>query len=1276
MSGSSGTPKPNPFPGLRPFREEEGFLFFGRESQVDAMVDSLARSHLLAVVGTSGSGKSSLVNCGLRPALHRGFMTSAGSSWRIASLRPAGNPLRALARALAEEGVLFNGYQETGLSLEEIVEPTLRMSKLGILDIYQQAQLGEDVNLLVVVDQFEELFRYRGLSASVAGAAPRVSEEAIAFVNLLLEVRATRLPIYVALTMRSDYLGDCAEFPGLPEAINDGQYLVPRMTRDERRSAIAGPAAVSAAEIHPVLLTRLVNDAGDNPDQLSILQHALSRTWACWEMHGGEGPLMPDHYAEIGTMAHALDQHAEQAYAELEDQRSRAIAERLFKTLTDKGTDPRGIRRPTKLAALCELADAQPEEVAAMIDVFRHPGRSFLMPPAGEPLDGDTVVDISHESLMRVWTRLRRWADEEADSTKTYQRLVESAALHEAGKASLWRDPELQLAIEWRRKERPTAAWAARFDSRFPLAMDFLDKSQGRRDAERRRERRKRIRTVMVLVSVAFITAILSLLYASRQRTDANRQRGSVLTEKEGFVLDFLYGENPTEALAYAIQITGQSQALYGEVPSSIAAVLNSSVEWAREKAVVAPPFESDSETEASRERAGGAVKQELVVAMAQDGTVVSRFPGDRRLRFFGLDGMAKVRAPDAAVSDIHLDPDARTLLAMSDDGETIVTSGVDSLDFWTRAGRPVGSIRPEKVEVIALSSDGSRVATAGDRGIHVWTVTSSERYLSFEVPGNVEALALDPHGRILAASSGTEVVVWDLVGKNELGILQGHEHTVHALAIDPNGRFLASGNGITQLRPEPVFHGEVRIWNLRTLDPIRSLPLKAEFVRALAFTPDGQSLIVGADKRIEIWNVNGQQIGPALRGHAAPINFVGVAAEDPTTIVSASRDGTLRYWDAPVEPSVRILRHQKPLHLNWAALAPGVSSLATVGTGGVATFWALDGENPKTELEISKKNLMTIGFDADGVAVAAGNGFWVLDRSEIKSYVAREATIWALDFTPDGRFIITGDDEGELLKWDRSYQKILAKVGDHEGTIWSLDIRFDGREIVSGATDGTVRIWNLITSSPVGKPLSGHEGPVSTVKYLQQDGQAIVSGGHDGTLRIWGRDGEQRLAFKAHQGSIISIDVSSDGRFLASGGSDGVLRIWFPNGDLVGQFLAHEGMISSVEFGTAALDAQVPQQVLLSGSWDGTARLWPDRLWATEWESSLRSACTRLRHHRLLRKPTSSVAVDACLTCEEYVWEKVVCSEAIAEAEVSPTNNLWNPSESTRTSRSGGGFR
>ena len=523
---AAGTRLKNPFPGLRPFHEDEQHLFFGRESQIDTMIDELSATRFLAVVGGSGSGKSSLVNCGLKPALRRGMMSSAGTSWRMAQFRPGSDPIKVLAKALVQVDGLFRMQDIEGVSVEEIVEANLRMSKLGLVDAYEQAMLPPSTNLLVVVDQFEELFRYRNLQPS-SGGVEGTDDKAVAFVNLLLEAVSSTHSIYVVITMRSDFLGDCAQFFGLPEAINQGQYLVPRMTRDERRAAIAGPVAVADGEISPILLTRLVNDVGDNPDQLSILQHALNRTWAEWQRAGTIGAMDLKHYEAIGTMTHALDYHAERAYGELRDDRQRTVCEKVFQAITDKGTDARGIRRPTSVATLCALTGATTEELTSVLAAFRKPSRSFVMPPTQEAIAPDTVIDISHESLMRVWNRLKAWVDEEARSASQYRRLAENAERHAASEAGLMTDPELSLMLDWLQKRQPNAAWGDRYRPGFAKAIEFLEESRQKRDealaAEKERQRRelRRTRLVAAVLGSAFLFTLVVGLYARHQKLAA-----------------------------------------------------------------------------------------------------------------------------------------------------------------------------------------------------------------------------------------------------------------------------------------------------------------------------------------------------------------------------------------------------------------------------------------------------------------------------------------------------------------------------------------------------------------------------------------------------------------------------------------------------------------------------------------------------------------------------------------------------------------------------------
>ncbi|OKS86815.1 nSTAND1 domain-containing NTPase [Mucilaginibacter polytrichastri] len=521
----------NPFPGLRAFEEHEDILFFGREKQVDELLKKLRLVRFLSVIGSSGSGKSSLVKSGLIPALHSGFMSGAGSQWKICSLRPGNDPIGNMANALVNSVLYENQTTEENLLYTSITESTLRRSNFGLIEAYKQAGLNPRQNLLILVDQFEELFRF----SSYEKKAMEGRRDSVAFINLLIKAAEQKeVPIYIVFTMRSDFLGECTQFRGLPEAINEGQYLVPRMTREERREAITGPVAVGGATMSPRLLNQLLNDVGDNPDQLPILQHALMRTWENWYGENQESndpePIDVNNYEHIGTMAHALSQHAEEAYAELKTTGERQICEVMFKAITDKGFSVTGIRRPRKLAEISELAGAQSTDVIAVIDIFRKNGRAFLMPPQGIELSDDSIIDISHESLMRVWDRLILWVDEENQSAEIYLRLCEAADLYETGKGGLLRDPELQVAWKWKEENNPNATWAARYNSLFEKAIIFLEHSKQEYELEltykelAQKQSLRRARRITVIISIIALAAFMLSIYSFQLRNLATRQ--------------------------------------------------------------------------------------------------------------------------------------------------------------------------------------------------------------------------------------------------------------------------------------------------------------------------------------------------------------------------------------------------------------------------------------------------------------------------------------------------------------------------------------------------------------------------------------------------------------------------------------------------------------------------------------------------------------------------------------------------------------------------------
>jgi len=271
----------NPFRGLLPFEEEHAALFFGRDLEIRDVAARLEQRRLLAVTGVSGSGKSSLVRAGVIPMLKAGLIPRLGTRLRVAIMKPGGGPLAELRRQLAA-------------ALEREVEAeTLARTTYGLADAVRP--LAPEESLLVLVDQFEEIFRYRKDHLARDGGT-----EADRFVTLLLRaVEQTEVPIYVILTMRSDYLGACATFRGLPEALNDGHYLVPRMTRRQLQEAIESPLEIVGAAIQPDVVQELLNRCAEEPDHLPVLQHLL-RCMFEESPQGVSRPAAPAAVAEEG----------------------------------------------------------------------------------------------------------------------------------------------------------------------------------------------------------------------------------------------------------------------------------------------------------------------------------------------------------------------------------------------------------------------------------------------------------------------------------------------------------------------------------------------------------------------------------------------------------------------------------------------------------------------------------------------------------------------------------------------------------------------------------------------------------------------------------------------------------------------------------------------------------------------------------------------------------------------------------------------------------------
>jgi WD40 repeat protein/energy-coupling factor transporter ATP-binding protein EcfA2 len=996
----------NPFPGLRPFEPDEDYLFFGREKQTDELVHRLRTTRFLSILGTSGCGKSSLVRSGLIPSLYGGGMTRAGSSWRVAILRPGEDPLGNLAAALSAPEALGKG--DDAALTRAFFETTLRASKMGLVECIRQARLRERDNVLVLIDQFEEIFRFKR-SRRLAG-----HDEAIAFVKLLLEAaRHREAPCYIALTMRSDFIGNCMEFADLPEAINAGLYLVPRMTRDELRSAVTGPVAVGGSMIAPRLVSRLLNDVGDDPDQLPILQHALLRTWDCWEDDHTPGePLDLRHYEAIGTMGEALSRHAEEAFGEL-DATGQALAEKLFKALTDKGTDDRGIRHPAPLGEIAELAGATEDQVAAAVETFRKPGRSFLMPPAGIPLHAGSILDISHESLMRVWGRMAGWVEEEARSARLYLGVAEAAARHEEGVAALWRDPELQLALTWREAEKPTEAWARRYDPAFARAMRFLDASKAERDqeiAERDARRRRELRRARVLALVFAAVSLVILAfgaYAWRQKQTAQEalklaRDQTKLAQKQTTIADEQKGIATRQAeearrqkeraqqqslLAEEEKQNAQRQEQNAERQSKLAQEQRGIAESERQKAetktleaVAARSAEQKQREKAEEEQQQAEKARGQAQASEQHALKLRRLSLARTLSL-------QIVRPQQAGEDRELP----ALLALEayrlnrDNGGAAEDPDLFNALRVSLGPLPVLRGHQDGVRALVVTPDGQTAVSGGEDG----------KLLRFDLRQPAAPPAL----------------------------LASFPHPVRAVAVRPEGDLLAAGTA----------GGPIRLLSLRQPGaPPRDLPATAA-VSALAFQPGGSLLAAGSPDGVKLWDAGHPDTAPLSLGEGKRVTAVAFSPDGKTLAAGVAKGGAL-LWNVG-----DIRQPATPPH-------PACGTL----------------------------DVRSLAFSPDGTSLACGAGRGEIVLAAIGKAGAapvplpgHASSVNSLRFNPQGDFLASASSDGTLRLWDVRHPDAQPIVlPGHEGWVWSVAFTPDGQRLVSGGQDRTVRLWPARTEA------------------------------------------------------------------------------------------------------------------------------------------------------------------------------------------------------------------
>jgi WD40 repeat protein/serine/threonine protein kinase len=1172
----------NPYKGLRAFQEADAADFFGREALVKLLLTRLSEQALaqglqnapsdaqlhprfLAVVGPSGSGKSSVVKAGLIPALRKG-MLPASDRWFIVEMIPGTHPLEELEAALLRIAV----------KPPESLIKTLQDDERGLVRAVKWALPGDDSELLLVIDQFEEVFT---LSEDEAARAHFLS-------CLLAAASDPRSRLRIVITMRADFYDRPLLYPEFGNLIRKTTELVLPLASDELQQAIVGPAERVGLALEPGLVAAIVQDVAAQPGALPLLQYALSELY---ERRTGR-LLTLEAYQTSGRVLGALARRAEELYSSMDDSRQQAARQLFLRLVTlGEGTeDTRRRVRQTELAVLNGSSDA----MQPIVDLF---GKYRLLTFDRDPTTRTPTIEVAHEALIRQWARLKQWIDASREDMIQHRRLM--AAAEEWANAG--EDPSF-LASGARLDQ--FESFSAHTDILLnQQEMDYLQASIAEREQKRALEesrkaheamleRRSRnfLRALAVVLALATLGALGLTAFALNQNDMAQRNaatatfaQGEAIVQADNAATAARVAEVSAEEARSLALVSGAQLALSdNDTDLAIALALeanrtsNPSLEAQRTlaEAVYAP---------GTRRIFQGHNNWIWSVTYSPDGRTALSGGRDDVMFLWDVETGGEIRrftGHDEQILAVAYSPDGSTALSASQDYTLILWD----LNTGDQIRRFEG--HSDTVSSVVFSADGQTALSGSyDDTLILWDVETGEMIRRFVGhTDNVLSVALSTSGfTALSASADDTVILWNVSAGAPLLQMAGHTSDVYTVTYTPDELGALSGSD----------DHDLILWSFESGQPVRKFVGHSARVTDVDFSPDERLILSSAeDNTITLWNFETGGVVQQFAGLDGPIYSVDFAPNG-RQFIAGGWDSNMRLYDLTNGAEIhRFTEHSGPVY--WVEFSPdGTQALSASDDSTVILWDAATGEAAR-RFEGHTGRVNSAAFSPDGRTMLSGSEdlsmiLWDLETGEeIRRFEGHSLGVMVVKFAPDGETAISGAKDNTLIIWNLETGQQVNRLIGHRW--WVSDVVFlpDGQRFLSASFDFTMILWDLAT----GEQLHTYEGHGDWVRALalSPDGQEVLSASADSTLVLWDVDSGRRLrTYEGHGTQVQDVALSPDGRYAISGSNDTTLILWdVATGEQLRRFTGHEGVIRSVAF---APDGRS----VLSGSGDSTMRQW-----------------------------------------------------------------------------------